>query len=145
MAQTNTAPSVTAGRIPRTPSERSGSGQSETGGQPESAPERGRDRSLSALGVASGSGESSHLGEVRGEGLLIAVEFVENRDQRQFFDPAKKVDPTLAANLLKEGIIARAMPQGDILGFAPPLCISQGEADQIVQGMRNVVKATFDA
>ena len=70
---------------------------------------------------------------------------LENRDQRQFFDPAKKVGPTLAANLLKEGIIARAMPQGDILGFAPPLCIFQGEADQIVQGMRNAVKATFDA
>ncbi len=31
-----------------------------------------------------------HVGEVRGEGMLCAVEFVEDRDTRQFFDPADK-------------------------------------------------------
>ena len=31
------------------------------------------------------------------------------------------------------GVIARAMPQGDILGFAPPLCLTAAEADEVVQ------------
>jgi L-2,4-diaminobutyrate transaminase len=77
-------------------------------------------------------GSHVHVGEVRGEGLLCAVEFVEDRDTRRFYDPARKVGPAVAAALLRRGVIARAMPQGDILGFAPPLCITGAEADEVV-------------
>ncbi len=31
------------------------------------------------------------------------------------------------------------MPQGDILGFAPPLCLSREEADTIVSATREAV------
>ena len=64
------------------------------------------------------------VGEVRGEGMLCAVELVADKSTRRLFDPAKKVGPQAAAALLKRGVIGRAMPQGDILGFAPPLCLS---------------------
>ena len=74
-----------------------------------------------------------HVGEVRGEGLLCAVELVEDRASRRFFDPARKIGPAIAAALLKRGVIARAMPQGDILGFAPPLCLAADDADIIVE------------
>lgn len=74
----------------------------------------------------------SHVGEVRGDGLLAAVEFVADRNRTLFFDSARKVGPQVAAALLERGVIARAMPQGDILGFAPPLCISPAEVDKIV-------------
>jgi L-2,4-diaminobutyrate transaminase len=37
-------------------------------------------------------------------------------------------------------VIARAMPQGDIVGFAPPLCLSIAEADIIVTAMAEAVK-----
>ena len=84
-----------------------------------------------------------HVGEVRGEGLLCAVEFVEDKDSRTFFDPAKKVGPAVAAALLAEGIIARAMPQGDILGFAPPLCLKREEADTIVAATVRAIEATM--
>ena len=72
-----------------------------------------------------------HVGEVRGEGMLAAVEFVEDRATRTFFDPARKVGPAVAAALLERGVIGRAMPQGDILGFAPPFCLTRAEAEQI--------------
>jgi L-2,4-diaminobutyrate transaminase len=80
------------------------------------------------------------VGEVRGAGLLAAVEFVKDRDDRAFFDPANKIGPQLAAALLEEGVIARAMPQGDILGYAPPLCISRAEADVVVQATVKAVE-----
>jgi L-2,4-diaminobutyrate transaminase len=80
------------------------------------------------------------VGEVRGEGLLCAVELVEDREARRFFDPAKKVGPQAAAALLKRGVIARAMPQGDILGFAPPLCLTRAEADTIVMATRDAIE-----
>ena len=80
------------------------------------------------------------VGEVRGEGLLCAVELVEDREARRFFDPAKKVGPQAAAALLKRGVIGRAMPQGDILGFAPPLCLTRAEADIIVMATRDAIE-----
>ena len=87
--------------------------------------------------------EHPNVGEIRGEGLLCAVEFVEDKDSRTFFDPAKKVGPGVAAALLAEGVIARAMPQGDILGFAPPLCLSRYEADAIVAATVKAVGAVL--
>jgi len=85
-----------------------------------------------------------HVGEVRGEGLLCAVEFVEDRDSRRFFDPAKKIGPQVSAALLSgDKVIARAMPQGDILGFAPPFCLTRAEADTIVAATARAVKTVL--
>jgi L-2,4-diaminobutyrate transaminase len=78
-------------------------------------------------------GEHPHVGEVRGEGMLCAVEFVRDREGRKLFDAADKVGPRVASALLGHGVIGRAMPQGDILGFAPPFCLTQAEADEVVE------------
>jgi len=72
------------------------------------------------------------VGDVRGEGLMAAVEFVADKAERRLFDPALEVGPRVAAAALEHGLIARAMPQGDILGFAPPLCVTKSEVDEIV-------------
>lgn len=93
--------------------------------------------------LAEAVGDHRHVGEIRGEGLLAAIEFVEDRDDRAFFDPARKIGPALAAALLDEGVIARAMPQGDILGFAPPLCMTKAEADSVTKAVSKAVKAVF--
>src|SRR6266404_4815245 len=76
-------------------------------------------------------GNNPIVGEVRGEGLLCAVEFVADKTARKLFDPAMKVGARIAAATLKRGVIGREMPQGDILGFAPPLCLTRAEADTI--------------
>ncbi|WP_067219808.1 aspartate aminotransferase family protein [Stappia indica] len=83
------------------------------------------------------------VGDVRGEGLLCAVEFVDDKASRRFFDPSAKVGPAVASALLKRGVIGRAMPQGDILGFAPPLCLTRAEADRIVEETRAAVTEVF--
>lgn len=84
-------------------------------------------------------GGHANVGEVRGEGMLCAVELTADRDARTPFDPARKIGPAIAAALLRRGVIARAMPQGDIIGFAPPLCLTTSEADQIVDTMAKAV------
>ena len=38
----------------------------------------------------------------------------------------------MSVALLEQGVIGRAMPQGDILGFAPPFCLTKEEADEVV-------------
>ena len=80
------------------------------------------------------------VGDVRGEGMLAAVEFVADKAERRLFDPGLKVGPRVAAAALEQGLIARAMPHGDIIGFAPPLCLTRGEADQIVTMMTAAVE-----
>ena len=81
--------------------------------------------------IADAVGGHAHVGEVRGEGMLCAVELVQDRENRTPFDPADKVVPKIVAALLEHGVIARAMPQGDIIGYAPPLCLTRPEADEI--------------
>ncbi len=74
-----------------------------------------------------------HVGEVRGTGMICAVEFVADKDSRTFYDASEKIGPQIAAKMLAQNsVIARAMPQGDILGFAPPFCLTREEADQVV-------------
>ncbi len=80
-----------------------------------------------------------HVGEVRGEGMLCAIELVEQKEAPVFFDAAKKIGPSVIAALLKRDVIARAMPQGDILGFAPPLTLSEKEADIIVAATTDAI------
>jgi len=78
------------------------------------------------------------VGDVRGDGMLCAVELMRDPEGRVFFDASEKVAPRIIAAMANRGVIARAMPQGDILGFAPPLCITRDECD-------TVVGATLDA
>lgn len=89
-------------------------------------------------------GANRFVGEVRGEGLMAAIEFVRDRDDRVFFDVSEKVGPRITAALLERGVIGRAMPQGDILGFAPPLCLTKDEADIIVTATKAAVQSVTD-
>lgn len=79
------------------------------------------------------------VGDVRGEGLMAAIEFVADKDGRIFFDPGQTVGAKVSAAALKRGLIARAMPQGDILGMAPPLCITPSEVDELVGIARDAI------
>ena len=78
-------------------------------------------------------GDHPNVAEIRGEGMLCAIEIAQNPASREFFPASAGIGAKIAAALLAEGVIARAMPQGDILGFAPPLCLTREEADQIVE------------
>lgn len=80
-----------------------------------------------------------YVAEVRGAGMLAAVEFALNPGSRVRFDPAKKVGAQLSAACLEEGVISRAMPHGDILGFAPPLIITRDEIDDVVERVARAV------
>jgi L-2,4-diaminobutyrate transaminase len=85
-------------------------------------------------------GDHPNVGEVRGEGMLCAVELVRDPDTRTFFDAGEGVGARVAGAMLKRGVIARAMPQGDILGYAPPFCLAEAEADRIARTTADALK-----
>jgi L-2,4-diaminobutyrate transaminase len=82
--------------------------------------------------MAEAVGGHAHVGEVRGIGMLTAVELVRDRAGPVFFDKPGTAAGAVIAAMGRRGVVARAMPQGDILGFAPPLCLSREEADRVV-------------
>ena len=94
--------------------------------------------------MADALGGHAHVGDVRGEGMLCAVEFVKDKGSRSFFDAGDKIGPQIAGALAAQGVIARAMPQGDILGFAPPFCLTRDEADEVVGKTVKAVQKILD-
>ncbi|MGO4642455.1 aspartate aminotransferase family protein [Mesorhizobium sp. 2RAF45] len=79
------------------------------------------------------------VGEVRGVGMMAAVEFVADRETKEAFDPALKVGARISQAARDRNLIARAMPHGDILGFAPPLVMTESEIDEMVSIARAAV------
>jgi len=89
-------------------------------------------------------GEHVLVGEVRGVGLLAALEFVADRERKTRFDADAKVGQRVAAACLERGLIARPLPHGEILGFAPPLVVTREDVDAIVEIARGAVDKVTD-
>ena len=88
-------------------------------------------------------GDHPNVGDIRGEGLLCALEYVADKADATPLDPAAKVGAAISAAMLERGVIARAMPQGDITGFAPPFCITRAEVDTVVAATADAVKTVL--
>lgn len=73
------------------------------------------------------------VGEVRGIGLLAAIEFVAEGSPRRRLPAELKIASRINALCFEEGLLARAMPFGDIVGLAPPLILNRTGADHIVE------------
>lgn len=87
-------------------------------------------------------GDHPNVAEVRGVGLLAAVEFMEDPAERKWFPPMT-VAPKISADMTRLGVIARAMPEGNIIGFAPPLCITREEVDLVVDALALATKSVL--
>jgi len=77
-------------------------------------------------------GGHPHVGEVRGIGQMLAVEFVADKAARKFFDPKSGVHRIVAAKALEAGIVTRPLPFIEVNSFSPPLCMSRSEAEEAV-------------
>jgi adenosylmethionine-8-amino-7-oxononanoate aminotransferase len=69
------------------------------------------------------------LGEVRGKGLLLAMEIVRDHATREPFAESDGLGDKLTAALVKRGLLCRA---GNVINIAPPLVITPAECDELV-------------
>jgi adenosylmethionine-8-amino-7-oxononanoate aminotransferase len=74
--------------------------------------------------------EHPNIGDVRGLGLLAAVELTADRSTRERFDPAQNVGARVLREMRRRGVITRV--RGDIIVLAPPLVITSEQIDRIV-------------
>jgi 4-aminobutyrate--pyruvate transaminase len=78
-------------------------------------------------------GDHELVGEVRGLGLIAGVELVADKATHKNFDPKMKVGARAAKLLEAHGVVGRAMIN-DLLGFCPPLIVTEREIDEIIDG-----------
>ncbi|GLY85041.1 aminotransferase [Actinoallomurus iriomotensis] len=71
------------------------------------------------------------VGEVRGYGLLGAVEFVKSKDPLTAFDPALKMSAAVVQRARELGVISRALPASDSIAFSPPFVVTEDEIDEM--------------
>lgn len=87
--------------------------------------------------------ELDGVGDVRGLGLMGAVELVADKETRQPFDPALNVGGRLAREARERGLISRV--KGDSYLLAPPLIIKESEIDQIIEILWEAIPAAVKA
>ena len=75
------------------------------------------------------------VGEVRGTGLIGAVELVADKAARRNFEPGRKIAARVVKLAEAHGVIGRASPN-DTLVFSPPLIITEAEIDGALDGFR---------
>ncbi len=80
------------------------------------------------------------VGNVRGVGLIGAVELAEDKYARKPFDPKRTVGAYLVRRAQQHGLILRVMA-GDIVAFSPPLIITE---QQIAELLRRFERALDD-
>jgi len=79
------------------------------------------------------------VGEVRGVGLIAAVEVVVDKAAKTALDPVGKLGGLVAGLMQEKGVISRAM--GEAIAFCPPLIITEAQVDDMV----DVLEASLDA
>ena len=71
------------------------------------------------------------MGDVRGLGLLTAIEFVKDKKARERFPEGQRFCGRVMDLALAEGLILRQVE--DIIEFCPPLIITKSEVDDMLE------------
>eukprot|EP00096_Caligus_rogercresseyi_P010142 TRINITY_DN3594_c0_g1_i4.p1 TRINITY_DN3594_c0_g1~~TRINITY_DN3594_c0_g1_i4.p1 ORF type:complete len:475 (+),score=105.19 TRINITY_DN3594_c0_g1_i4:43-1467(+) len=79
------------------------------------------------------------VGDVRGKGLMIGMEMVEDKESKKPLEPAKMMK--LWDGFKDESVIVgRGGLAGNVFRFKPPMCINKEDVDFAVDVMRDVLK-----
>jgi len=71
------------------------------------------------------------IGDVRGLGLLLGIEMVQDKKTKALFPANKALVPRLIDKAMKRGVITRGSHH--VWHLAPPLIITKSEVDEIVE------------
>jgi len=84
--------------------------------------------------------------EVRGIGLVAAVEFARPTSEGWCrFAPEQSVGARIMARAREDGVIVRALPDGDAVSFSPPFIITEEEIDLAVATVRRAAEQVLAA
>jgi adenosylmethionine-8-amino-7-oxononanoate aminotransferase len=76
-------------------------------------------------------GDHPHVGDIRGKGLMCAVEFVQDKSTKQEFPPPDAIGPRIHTEAQRRGLVTRL--RGDVFLLAPPFVTTDQQLDRIVE------------
>jgi adenosylmethionine-8-amino-7-oxononanoate aminotransferase len=90
-------------------------------------------------------GDHNHVGDIRGRGLFIGVEFVRDRDRKEAFEPEEKIHKRVKEAALNSGLMCYAVGgtidgrRGDHVLIAPPYNIDAAEEQELVDKLTSAL------
>lgn len=96
-------------------------------------------------------GQHPNIGDVRGRGLFVGVEFVQDRASKAALDPAQKTHARLKTQAMQNGLLMYPMGgtidgvQGDHVLLAPPFICTDTDISEIVARFARTVSQVLPA
>ncbi|MFX1537283.1 MAG: aspartate aminotransferase family protein, partial [Promethearchaeota archaeon] len=90
------------------------------------------------------------IGDVRGKGLMIGIEFVKNQQTKEPFNSSEKIKQKITVNCLENGLVVYPGGgsvdgiRGDHILIAPPLPITKEEVDILYDKLEKSVQKTSE-
>jgi len=90
------------------------------------------------------------VGDIRGKGLMIGIEFVQDKETKEPFDASVQIKNKITVNCLAEGLVvypgggAVDGIKGDHILIAPPVNIKSEEIDLLVNALEAGIKKTCE-
>jgi adenosylmethionine-8-amino-7-oxononanoate aminotransferase len=109
---------------------------------------RARGEDLSAA-LTERFGNHAHIGDIRGLGLFMGLELVQDRASRQPFDPALKLHARIKAEAMARGLMCYPMGGtidgrlGDHVLLAPPYIITPDEIGELTEKLGAAIDAAL--
>jgi adenosylmethionine-8-amino-7-oxononanoate aminotransferase len=76
------------------------------------------------------------VGDIRGKGLLTAVELVQDKKTRAMFPPEVQMMAKVTRRLRENGVLARTY---QVVEFGPALCAGKSEIEKIVEALEETI------
>jgi putrescine aminotransferase len=104
-------------------------------------PEAARKGELLRAGFREAFGDHPMVGEIRGAGLIGAIELTSDKRTRRFFEKNGRVGTICRDFCINNGLIMRATR--DTMLFSPPLTITEDEIGQMVTLAKKAIDLTY--
>ncbi|MBT8102123.1 MAG: aspartate aminotransferase family protein [Gammaproteobacteria bacterium] len=98
-------------------------------------------------GLRAALADHEHVGDIRGRGLFIGVEFVNDRETKAPFEPTLKIHNRVQKAAMSEGLMCYGMggtidgQRGDHVLFAPPYNLDDTHESELVEKFTRAVQA----
>ena len=94
-------------------------------------------------------GQHPYIGDIRGRGLFIGLEFVADRERKTPFDPALQLHTKIKKAAMAQGLLCYPMggtidgKNGNHVLFAPPFIIDDSHVEELVDKFTKATEAVF--
>ena len=96
-------------------------------------------------------GVHEHVGDIRGRGMLLALEFVRDRETKEPFAPERRLHAAIKAQAMARGLLVYPMGgtidgrRGDHVLLAPPFIATATDLSEIVSRLSDAVDAALES